>query len=161
MRLPPDSETRPPGISLSGLGRVEGQRGLAGAAYVASGDWAGNFFPFELWLAIHQRSWSRRKAGSRRSTRRNIDELATKTTRAVERVGGAERGKMVIVLNAVEPPMSIRVCHFGGGGMRVSSGPAGERGVGRCLATTWRTDSASPCARARSMGWATSRSASA
>jgi acetaldehyde dehydrogenase len=41
-------------------------------------------------------------------TRANIDEFTTTTARAIERVGGAERGKAVIVLNPVEPPMIMR-----------------------------------------------------
>jgi hypothetical protein len=43
----------------------------------------------------------------------------------------------------------------------VSPRPAGESGMGWCAATAWRTDSASACAKARSAGWTTSRSASA
>jgi acetaldehyde dehydrogenase len=41
-------------------------------------------------------------------TRANIDEFTTTTARAIERVGGAQRGKAVIVLNPVEPPMIMR-----------------------------------------------------
>jgi acetaldehyde dehydrogenase len=41
-------------------------------------------------------------------TRANIDEFTTTTARAIERVGGAERGKAVIILNPVEPPMIMR-----------------------------------------------------
>src|ERR1700677_259409 len=41
-------------------------------------------------------------------TRANIDEFTTPAARAIERVGGAERGKAVIVLNPVEPPMIMR-----------------------------------------------------
>ena len=41
-------------------------------------------------------------------TRANIDEFTSTTARAVERVGGAERGKAVIILNPVEPPMIMR-----------------------------------------------------
>jgi len=41
-------------------------------------------------------------------TRANIDEFTTTTARAIERVGGAGRGKAVIVLNPVEPPMIMR-----------------------------------------------------
>src|ERR1700677_80602 len=41
-------------------------------------------------------------------TRANIDEFTTTPARAIERVGGAERGKAVIILNPVEPPMIMR-----------------------------------------------------
>jgi len=41
-------------------------------------------------------------------TRANIDEFTHTTSRAVERVGGAQRGKAIIVLNPVEPPMLMR-----------------------------------------------------
>ena len=41
-------------------------------------------------------------------TRANIDEFTQTTARAIERVGGAERGKAVIILNPVEPPMIMR-----------------------------------------------------
>jgi len=41
-------------------------------------------------------------------TRANIDEFTTTTARAIERVGGAKRGKAVIILNPVEPPMIMR-----------------------------------------------------
>ena len=41
-------------------------------------------------------------------TRANIDEFTHTTSRAVETVGGAQRGKAIIVLNPVEPPMIMR-----------------------------------------------------
>jgi acetaldehyde dehydrogenase len=41
-------------------------------------------------------------------TRANIDEFTTTTARAIEGVGGAERGKAVIILNPVDPPMIMR-----------------------------------------------------
>jgi acetaldehyde dehydrogenase len=41
-------------------------------------------------------------------TRANIDEFTHTTSRAVESVGGAKRGKAIIVLNPVEPPMIMR-----------------------------------------------------
>jgi acetaldehyde dehydrogenase len=41
-------------------------------------------------------------------TRANIDEFTTTTARAIESIGGAERGKAVIILNPVEPPMIMR-----------------------------------------------------
>jgi acetaldehyde dehydrogenase len=41
-------------------------------------------------------------------TRANIDEFTHTTARAVESVGGAARGKAIIILNPVEPPMIMR-----------------------------------------------------
>jgi acetaldehyde dehydrogenase len=41
-------------------------------------------------------------------TRANIDEFTQTTARAIESVGGAARGKAIIVLNPVEPPMIMR-----------------------------------------------------
>lgn len=41
-------------------------------------------------------------------TRANIDEFTTTTSRAIEAVGGVERGKAIIVLNPAEPPLLMR-----------------------------------------------------
>ncbi|HEX5740032.1 MAG TPA: acetaldehyde dehydrogenase (acetylating) [Pilimelia sp.] len=41
-------------------------------------------------------------------TRANIDEFTETTARAIESVGGAGRGKAVIVLNPAEPPLLMR-----------------------------------------------------
>jgi acetaldehyde dehydrogenase len=41
-------------------------------------------------------------------TRANIDEFTSTTARAVERLGGATRGKAIIVLNPAEPPLIMR-----------------------------------------------------
>ncbi|XRQ14458.1 acetaldehyde dehydrogenase (acetylating) [Actinomadura welshii] len=41
-------------------------------------------------------------------TRANIDEFTQTTARAIEKVGGAGRGKAIIILNPVDPPMIMR-----------------------------------------------------
>lgn len=41
-------------------------------------------------------------------TRNNIDEFTETTSRAIEVVGGATRGKAIIILNPAEPPLIMR-----------------------------------------------------
>jgi acetaldehyde dehydrogenase len=41
-------------------------------------------------------------------TRANIDEFTETTSRAIETVGGATRGKAIIILNPAEPPLIMR-----------------------------------------------------
>lgn len=41
-------------------------------------------------------------------TRQNIDEFTRTTARAIERVGGAQQGKAIIVLNPADPPILMR-----------------------------------------------------
>ncbi len=41
-------------------------------------------------------------------TRANIDEFTQTTSQAIEKVGGAERGKAIIILNPADPPMLMR-----------------------------------------------------
>jgi acetaldehyde dehydrogenase len=51
-------------------------------------------------------SISSRSAGP--GTRANIDEFVETTAHAIESVGGAARGKAIIILNPVEPPLVMR-----------------------------------------------------
>lgn len=41
-------------------------------------------------------------------TRNNIDEFTAATARGLEEIGGAERGKAIIVLNPADPPLLMR-----------------------------------------------------
>ncbi|MGB0429854.1 MAG: acetaldehyde dehydrogenase (acetylating) [Bacteroidia bacterium] len=41
-------------------------------------------------------------------TRANIDEFTETTSKAIEKVGGATRGKAIIILNPAEPPLVMR-----------------------------------------------------
>jgi acetaldehyde/propanal dehydrogenase len=41
-------------------------------------------------------------------TRKNIDEFTRTTARGIELVGGARRGKAIIILNPAEPPLIMR-----------------------------------------------------
>src|SRR5204863_2857241 len=41
-------------------------------------------------------------------TRQNIDEFTQTTARGLERVGGAKRGKAIIILNPADPPIMMR-----------------------------------------------------
>ncbi|MEX2195928.1 MAG: acetaldehyde dehydrogenase (acetylating) [Thermoleophilaceae bacterium] len=49
---------------------------------------------------------SSRSAGQ--GTRQNIDEFTVTTAAGIERVGGADRGKAIIILNPAEPPILMR-----------------------------------------------------
>ncbi|MEZ4333695.1 MAG: acetaldehyde dehydrogenase (acetylating) [Myxococcota bacterium] len=49
---------------------------------------------------------SSRSAGP--GTRQNIDEFTRTTSAAVERLGGASRGKAIIILNPADPPLIMR-----------------------------------------------------
>jgi acetaldehyde dehydrogenase len=41
-------------------------------------------------------------------TRKNIDEFTRTTARALEEIGGADRGKAIIILNPADPPILMR-----------------------------------------------------
>ncbi len=41
-------------------------------------------------------------------TRKNIDEFTRTTSRAVEKIGGADKGKAIIIINPAEPPLIMR-----------------------------------------------------
>lgn len=49
---------------------------------------------------------SSRSAGP--GTRKNIDEFTQTTSGAIEKVGGARKGKAIIILNPAEPPLMMR-----------------------------------------------------
>jgi acetaldehyde dehydrogenase len=51
-------------------------------------------------------SISSRSAGP--GTRANIDEFTHTTARGIERIGGAARGKAIIILNPADPPLVMR-----------------------------------------------------
>ncbi len=43
-----------------------------------------------------------------RGTRANIDEFTETTSKAIEEVGGAQKGKAIIIMNPAEPPLIMR-----------------------------------------------------
>jgi acetaldehyde dehydrogenase len=70
-------------------------------------------------------SISSRSAGP--GTRANIDEFTETTSHAIEKVGGAKRGKAIIILNPAEPPLIMRDTVF------TFSDPADEAEVERSI----------------------------
>ncbi|MGP0012416.1 acetaldehyde dehydrogenase (acetylating) [Pseudomonas sp.] len=60
-------------------------------------------------------------------TRANIDEFTETTTAAIEKLGGATRGKAIIVLNPAEPPLIMRDTVF------VLSEPADQDEIERSI----------------------------
>ncbi|MGI6246144.1 MAG: acetaldehyde dehydrogenase (acetylating) [Pseudochelatococcus sp.] len=73
-------------------------------------------------------SISSRSAGP--GTRANIDEFTRTTARAIEVVGGAERGKAIIILNPADPPLLMRDSVF-----TLSQGGS-EEAIARSIAET-------------------------
>ena len=47
-------------------------------------------------------------------TRQNIDEFTRTTARALEEIGGAQKGKAIIILNPADPPILMRNTVFAG-----------------------------------------------
>jgi acetaldehyde dehydrogenase len=66
-------------------------------------------------------SVSSRSAGP--GTRANIDEFTETTARAIEQVGGARRGKAIIILNPADPPLIMRDTVY------LLTGPADQKAV--------------------------------
>src|SRR5690606_20776756 len=60
-------------------------------------------------------------------TRANIDEFTETTSRAIESVGGAAKGKAIIVMNPAEPPLIMRDTVF------VLSEPASEQAIAESI----------------------------
>ncbi|RKN12818.1 acetaldehyde dehydrogenase (acetylating) [Streptomyces radicis] len=79
-------------------------------------------------------SISSRSAGP--GTRANIDEFTETTSRAIEVVGGAARGKAVIILNPAEPPMIMRDTVYC---LAEGITPEGARAAVDAMVTTVRT----------------------
>ena len=83
-------------------------------------------------------------------TRANIDEFTRTTAAGVETIGGAERGKAIIILNPAEPPMIMRDTIF-------CAVPPGRRPRRDRRSRSWRwrrrsrsTCPATGCSRSRS-----------
>ena len=75
-------------------------------------------------------SVSSRSAGP--GTRANIDEFTQTTAKGIEKVGGAQRGKAIIILNPADPPMIMRNTVF------TLSAPAKEAEIEESIALMTR-----------------------
>ncbi len=71
-------------------------------------------------------------AGAGPGTRANIDEFTQTTARGVEIVGGADRGKAIIILNPADPPIMMRDTIFAR--VRKPDAPTIEDSVRRMVA---------------------------
>jgi acetaldehyde dehydrogenase (acetylating) len=63
-------------------------------------------------------------------TRSNIDEFTETTSRAIEVVGGAKKGKAIIILNPAEPPIIMRDTVY----TLVEEGTLDEEGIRKSIA---------------------------
>jgi acetaldehyde dehydrogenase (acetylating) len=63
-------------------------------------------------------------------TRANIDEFTETTSRAIEVVGGAKKGKAIIILNPAEPPIIMRDTVY----TLVEEGTMDEEGIRKSIA---------------------------
>jgi acetaldehyde dehydrogenase (acetylating) len=63
-------------------------------------------------------------------TRANIDEFTETTSRAIEVVGGAKKGKAIIILNPAEPPIIMRDTVY----TLVEEGTLDEEGIRKSIA---------------------------
>ncbi len=72
-------------------------------------------------------------------TRANIDEFTETTSNAIVKLGGAERGKAIIILNPAEPPLIMRDTVF----TLSQGGIAGERS--RSRSRRWRRRCGNTC----------------
>jgi len=59
-------------------------------------------------------------------TRANIDEFTRTTSRGIETIGGADKGKAIIVLNPADPPMVMRDTIFCAVGPDVDTGAVAD-----------------------------------
>ncbi len=90
-----DQHLGAPNLSMVSCG------GQATIPMVAGGDRVAKVHCAEIGASIASKSGGP-------GTRANIDEFTQTTARAVESVGGAGRGKAIIVLNPAEPPLMMR-----------------------------------------------------